>query len=270
MTIVRARRSTTSRRSTGRNSHRRSRSRHRGPTADRSADATGITASADGDDSDPIAAAVETGLGSIATVAVVVIGTGIAIVVVRGRTAASRPATGRKVDFCSGREIDAMSQPFGTVSADAILEGAATDAYFERTRATLEHAGKNPRGRRGDRRPVPDRIVRRLHRRRRRRDAVRGPRRRRRCAPRRAAVRRRSGAPGRRLVPGVRGTRNLPAGISVTAKRLRHGGARGASGRTRLARAVVRRSSRPPVDHRVGRTRRVTGRPRRLLARRGG
>ncbi|TYT63903.1 nicotinate phosphoribosyltransferase [Natrialba swarupiae] len=37
-----------------------------------------------------------------------------------------------------------MSQPFGTVSADAILEGAATDAYFERTRATLEHAGKNP------------------------------------------------------------------------------------------------------------------------------
>ncbi|MWV41623.1 Hvo_1808 family surface protein [Natrialba sp. INN-245] len=61
-----------------------------GPTADGSADATGITASADGDDSDPIAAAVETGLGSIVTVAVVVIGTAIAIVVVRGRTAASR------------------------------------------------------------------------------------------------------------------------------------------------------------------------------------
>ncbi|WP_137288008.1 nicotinate phosphoribosyltransferase [Natronorubrum halophilum] len=37
-----------------------------------------------------------------------------------------------------------MSTPFGTVSAEAILEGRATDAYFERTRTTLEHAGKNP------------------------------------------------------------------------------------------------------------------------------
>ncbi|SEH13251.1 nicotinate phosphoribosyltransferase [Natronorubrum sediminis] len=38
-----------------------------------------------------------------------------------------------------------MSNPFGTISAEAILEGSATDAYFERTRTTLEHAGKNPR-----------------------------------------------------------------------------------------------------------------------------
>ncbi|MFA9415855.1 nicotinate phosphoribosyltransferase [Natrinema sp. HArc-T2] len=37
-----------------------------------------------------------------------------------------------------------MSNPFGTVPSKAILEGDATDAYFERTRATLEHAGKNP------------------------------------------------------------------------------------------------------------------------------
>ncbi|ELY56636.1 nicotinate phosphoribosyltransferase [Natronolimnohabitans innermongolicus] len=37
-----------------------------------------------------------------------------------------------------------MSNPFGTVPAAAVLEGRATDAYFERTRATLEHAGKNP------------------------------------------------------------------------------------------------------------------------------
>ncbi|WP_247003813.1 nicotinate phosphoribosyltransferase [Halosolutus gelatinilyticus] len=37
-----------------------------------------------------------------------------------------------------------MSNPFGTVPPDAILEGSATDAYFERTRSTLEHAGKNP------------------------------------------------------------------------------------------------------------------------------
>ncbi|WP_222920143.1 nicotinate phosphoribosyltransferase [Natrinema sp. SYSU A 869] len=37
-----------------------------------------------------------------------------------------------------------MSNPFGTVPPAAILEGEATDAYFERTRATLEHAGKNP------------------------------------------------------------------------------------------------------------------------------
>ncbi|MFA9428238.1 nicotinate phosphoribosyltransferase [Natronorubrum sp. A-ect3] len=37
-----------------------------------------------------------------------------------------------------------MSNPFGTVPAAAILEGRATDAYFERTRSTLEHAGKDP------------------------------------------------------------------------------------------------------------------------------
>ncbi|RKD93359.1 nicotinate phosphoribosyltransferase [Halopiger aswanensis] len=37
-----------------------------------------------------------------------------------------------------------MSNPFGTVTPEAILEGTATDAYFERTRATLEHAEKNP------------------------------------------------------------------------------------------------------------------------------
>src|SRR6056297_1645005 len=37
-----------------------------------------------------------------------------------------------------------MSNPFGTIPSEAILEGDATDAYFERTRATLEHAGKNP------------------------------------------------------------------------------------------------------------------------------
>ncbi|APW96763.1 nicotinate phosphoribosyltransferase [Halobiforma lacisalsi AJ5] len=37
-----------------------------------------------------------------------------------------------------------MSNPFGTVPPEAILEGDATDAYFERTRSTLEAAGKNP------------------------------------------------------------------------------------------------------------------------------
>lgn len=37
-----------------------------------------------------------------------------------------------------------MSDQFGTVSAAAIREGTATDAYFERTERTLEHAGKNP------------------------------------------------------------------------------------------------------------------------------
>jgi len=37
-----------------------------------------------------------------------------------------------------------MSNPFGIVSDEAILEGRATDAYFERTRATLEHADRNP------------------------------------------------------------------------------------------------------------------------------
>jgi nicotinate phosphoribosyltransferase len=38
-----------------------------------------------------------------------------------------------------------MTNPFGTVPSEAILEGTATDAYFERTETTLEHAGKNPR-----------------------------------------------------------------------------------------------------------------------------
>ncbi|WP_394740579.1 nicotinate phosphoribosyltransferase [Natronococcus roseus] len=37
-----------------------------------------------------------------------------------------------------------MTNPFGIVSSEAILEGTATDAYFERTRTTLEHAGKDP------------------------------------------------------------------------------------------------------------------------------
>ncbi len=37
-----------------------------------------------------------------------------------------------------------MTDPFGTVPAAAIRDGTATDAYFERTLRTLEHAGKNP------------------------------------------------------------------------------------------------------------------------------
>ncbi len=37
-----------------------------------------------------------------------------------------------------------MSDQFGTVSAEAISEGTATDAYFDRTERTLKHAGKNP------------------------------------------------------------------------------------------------------------------------------
>ncbi|WP_114575959.1 nicotinate phosphoribosyltransferase [Saliphagus sp. LR7] len=37
-----------------------------------------------------------------------------------------------------------MTNPFGTVPPEAILEGRATDAYFDRTRETLAHAGKNP------------------------------------------------------------------------------------------------------------------------------
>ncbi len=37
-----------------------------------------------------------------------------------------------------------MSNPFGTVTSEAIVDGRATDAYFDRTRSTLEHAGKNP------------------------------------------------------------------------------------------------------------------------------
>ncbi len=37
-----------------------------------------------------------------------------------------------------------MSNPFGTIPDEAILEGTATDAYFDRTRTTLEYAGKNP------------------------------------------------------------------------------------------------------------------------------
>ncbi|WP_135533964.1 nicotinate phosphoribosyltransferase [Halostella pelagica] len=38
-----------------------------------------------------------------------------------------------------------MTNPFDTVSSDDILDGTATDAYFERTERTLEHAGRNPR-----------------------------------------------------------------------------------------------------------------------------
>ncbi|GAB3040903.1 nicotinate phosphoribosyltransferase [Natronobiforma cellulositropha] len=37
-----------------------------------------------------------------------------------------------------------MTNPFGTVPSETILAGGATDAYFERTRETLEHAGTNP------------------------------------------------------------------------------------------------------------------------------
>ncbi|ARS89589.1 nicotinate phosphoribosyltransferase [Natrarchaeobaculum aegyptiacum] len=37
-----------------------------------------------------------------------------------------------------------MTRSFGTVPAEAIAAGTATDAYFERTRTTLQHAGKNP------------------------------------------------------------------------------------------------------------------------------
>jgi nicotinate phosphoribosyltransferase len=37
-----------------------------------------------------------------------------------------------------------MSEPFDVVSQAAILAGRATDAYFERTEAALEHAGRNP------------------------------------------------------------------------------------------------------------------------------
>ncbi len=38
-----------------------------------------------------------------------------------------------------------MTTPFGTVPDEAIRAGRATDAYFERTRETLEHADRNPR-----------------------------------------------------------------------------------------------------------------------------
>ena len=38
-----------------------------------------------------------------------------------------------------------MENPFDTLSPGAILDGSATDAYFERTETTLEHAGRNPR-----------------------------------------------------------------------------------------------------------------------------
>ncbi|SNZ12015.1 nicotinate phosphoribosyltransferase [Natronoarchaeum philippinense] len=38
-----------------------------------------------------------------------------------------------------------MSGPFDTVSDEAIREGTATDAYFQRTERTLEYAGENPR-----------------------------------------------------------------------------------------------------------------------------
>ncbi len=37
-----------------------------------------------------------------------------------------------------------MTEEFDVVSPEAIREGRATDAYFDRTMETLEHAGKNP------------------------------------------------------------------------------------------------------------------------------
>ncbi|WP_435099112.1 nicotinate phosphoribosyltransferase [Halarchaeum sp. P4] len=40
---------------------------------------------------------------------------------------------------------DATDAPFDIVPVEAIAEGRATDAYFDRTVTTLEHAGKNPR-----------------------------------------------------------------------------------------------------------------------------
>ncbi|MFB6078082.1 MAG: nicotinate phosphoribosyltransferase [Halarchaeum sp.] len=45
-------------------------------------------------------------------------------------------------DAPAGAGADA---PFDIVPVDAIRDGRATDAYFHRTVATLEHAGKNPR-----------------------------------------------------------------------------------------------------------------------------
>ncbi|ELZ11085.1 nicotinate phosphoribosyltransferase [Halovivax asiaticus JCM 14624] len=38
-----------------------------------------------------------------------------------------------------------MTTPFGTIPADAIADGRATDAYFRRMDEALAHAGKNPR-----------------------------------------------------------------------------------------------------------------------------
>ncbi|WP_336362640.1 nicotinate phosphoribosyltransferase [Halalkalicoccus salilacus] len=40
---------------------------------------------------------------------------------------------------------DENENPFDTLSPEAILDGRATDAYFDRTETTLEHAGRNPR-----------------------------------------------------------------------------------------------------------------------------
>lgn len=42
------------------------------------------------------------------------------------------------------RDAPSDTGPFDIVPVDAIRDGRATDAYFERTRTTLEHAGKNP------------------------------------------------------------------------------------------------------------------------------
>ncbi|MFC7224891.1 nicotinate phosphoribosyltransferase [Halalkalicoccus sp. GCM10025322] len=39
---------------------------------------------------------------------------------------------------------DENENPFDTLSPEAILDGRATDAYFDRTETTLEHAGRNP------------------------------------------------------------------------------------------------------------------------------
>jgi len=42
------------------------------------------------------------------------------------------------------RDAPSADGPFDIVPVDAIRDGRATDAYFERTQTTLEHAGKNP------------------------------------------------------------------------------------------------------------------------------
>src|SRR6056297_1930853 len=45
--------------------------------------------------------------------------------------------------FMQGREASAMAA-FDIVDESAIAEGRATDAYFDRTVESLEHAGRNP------------------------------------------------------------------------------------------------------------------------------
>ncbi|GAD51289.1 nicotinate phosphoribosyltransferase [Halarchaeum acidiphilum MH1-52-1] len=43
------------------------------------------------------------------------------------------------------RDASSDDAPFDIVPVDAIRDGRATDAYFDRTATTLDHAGKNPR-----------------------------------------------------------------------------------------------------------------------------